>query len=552
MTETLKIRLTVLGILIVAVAAAFFDFPQTLGVSGQSFLNKEFTLGLDLQGGTHLIYKADVSEIPDSEQSSAVEGVRDVIERRVNAFGVSEPLVQTTKTGSEWRIIAELAGISDVNQAIALIGETPLLEFREVNPNPKTELTEEEQAQLEAFNTEAKNQAEEILQRAIDGEDFAELAREYSQDPGTSALGGDLGYVQRGLLEPAFQEVCFDELDDGEVAEDLTETPYGYHIIKKVAQEGEGEVAQVRCSHILFTTQSEADFANPQDQWNRTDLTGSQLKRAQVTFDQTQRPEVTLEFNSEGTELFGEITQRNLGRPVAIFLDGEPISTPTVQSQITNGTAVISGQFSIAEARLLAQRLNAGALPVPIELISQQTVGATLGQESVERSLEAGIIGLILVSIFMVLYYRLMGVAAVLALAFYGLVVLSIFKLIPVTLTLAGMAGFILSLGMAVDANVLIFERLKEELKKDKTIRAAINEGFKRAWPSILDGNVSTLITCFILVGFTTSSVQGFAITLAIGILVSMFTAMVVTRAFIKLVFPKELKAAWLLGVKKN
>ncbi len=554
MSELLKVRLATLGILLVAVLAVFFDFPQQLGVSGSGFFNRGFTLGLDLQGGTHLVYRADVSEIPENEQRSAVEGVRDVIERRVNAFGVAEPLIQTTRAGDEWRIIAELAGISDINQAINLIGETPLLEFREVNPNPNTELTDEERSQMEAFNATTKTQAETLLTQARElGADFSNLAREYSQDTGSALNGGDLGFVGRGIMVPAFETVCFDELEPGEVYASVLQTDFGYHIVKQEEKTGVGDTLQVRCSHILLRTKSQADFATPQDQWSHTGLSGKQLKRSQVVFDQTQIPQVNLEFNDEGAKLFADITLRNLGKPVAIFLDGEPISTPTVQNQITNGQAVISGQFTIAEARLLSQRLNAGALPVPIELISQQTVGASLGQEAVERSFRAGLIGLIAVSLFMIAYYRLLGVTAILALFFYGAILLAIFKLVPITLTLAGMAGFILSLGMAVDANILIFERFKEELAKDKPMSAAIREGFKRAWPSIFDGNVSTIISSLTLMGFTTSSIKGFAVTLTIGIIVSMFSAVVVTRVLIELIFPKEYpRNGWLWGIKKK
>jgi preprotein translocase subunit SecD len=258
-----------------------------------------------------------------------------------------------------------------------------------------------------------------------------------------------------------------------------------------------------------------------------------------------------LEFDSEGADLFEQITGDNVGEQVAIFLDGQIISAPTVNEKISGGRAVISGGFNIKDAKLLAQRLNAGALPVPIELINQQTVGASLGRESLTMSLEAGILGLILVALFMVLIYRLPGVLAVLSLTAYGLLVLAVFKLWPVTLTLSGLAGFILSIGMAVDANVLIFERLKEELKNGKPLALAVDEAFDRAWPSIRDGNVSTLITCFILIQFTTSVVKGFAITLGLGVLISMFSAIVITKNLLKLTGGEWLeKRLWLAGVK--
>lgn len=287
-----------------------------------------------------------------------------------------------------------------------------------------------------------------------------------------------------------------------------------------------------------------ADILNTEP-WVRTELTGKQLKRAVLDFDpQTGAPIVVLDFDSEGTALFAKMTKDNIGKPIAIYLDGSPISIPTVQTEITGGQAVISGSFTVNEAKLLAQRLQAGALPVPIELIAQQTVGPTLGSESIALSLKAGLIGFLLVLIFMILFYRIPGIISVFALAFYVAVVLAIFKIIPVTMTLSGIAGFILSIGMAVDANVLIFERLKEEFRTDKPSQVSVDEAFKRAWSSIRDGNVTTLLVCFVLYTFTSSLVKGFALTLGIGILVSMITAIVVTRTILKLLVSTSLSRA--------
>ncbi|MAF14361.1 MAG: protein translocase subunit SecD [Parcubacteria group bacterium] len=552
-----KIRLAVLGIFLIAISAIILDFPETIkksGVTLPAFFDKQFSLGLDLQGGAHLIYEADVSQIPPSEENSAVEGVRDVIERRVNSFGVAEPIVQTTKSGDSYRIIVELAGVLDVNQAINMIGETPLLEFKEQNPNPRIDLTEEQKEQLATVNADAKTKAKGILIEALEPDtDFNKLATDRTEDHGTRETGGDLGFVTRGLFLPEFDDVCFDSLTPGEIHPELVKTEFGYHILKMEEERGEGESYEVRCSHILIRTATERDFGAADNEWLYTGLTGKQLERAVVSFDHnTQVPQINLEFNDEGAALFANLTTNNIGRPIGIFLDEVPISVPTVQQAITNGQAVITGQFSVQEAKILVQRLNAGALPVPIELISQQTVGASLGDESVSKSLRAGIFGLIIISLFMILYYRLPGLTAVGTLLFYGLVILAIFKLIPVTLTLAGMAGFILSLGFAVDANILIFERLKEELKDDKPLSIAVDEGFKRAWPSIFDGNISTLITCLILIGFTTSLVKGFAVTLGIGILISMFSAMVVTKVVLRILIKiKPLKKNWLFGGKK-
>ncbi|MBU1167445.1 protein translocase subunit SecD, partial [Patescibacteria group bacterium] len=284
-----------------------------------------------------------------------------------------------------------------------------------------------------------------------------------------------------------------------------------------------------------------------------TGLSGSQLKAAYLDTDpQTSMPIVALEFNDEGQKLFSDLTERNIGKPIAIYLDGEIISAPRVNSKISDGKAIISGGFSIEEARELAQRLNAGALPVPVSLLSQTTVGATIGQDSVQRSFLAGLIGLVMVAIFMIVYYRFPGLLSVLALTVYALFVLAIFKVAGVTLTLAGIAGFILSIGMAVDANVLIFERIREELRRGRTLKASIEDGFKHAWTSIRDSNVSSLITCFILAWVGSSIIRGFAITLFIGILVSMFSAITVTRTFLRIFSSKFFQdKLWLFDRKK-
>lgn len=512
-----------------------------------------FHLGLDLLGGTQLIYNADVSAVPETERADSLSGVRDVIERRVNAMGVSEPLVQSNQVSGNWRVLVELAGVYDVNAAIKMIGETPLLEFKEENP-AAAKLTAEQQKQLDQMNFEILKNAQDTLDKIKKGGDFATLASQLSEDPGSKDKGGLYTGVKPGQFVPEFDEAVFTKMKPGDVYPELVKTTYGYHIIKLEALNGEGDNRTADVRHILFKTKTAADLGIKVDQeWLGTKLTGKQLKKARVEFDQTTgAAQVSLEFNDEGAKLFGEITTRNNGKPVAIFLDGEAISIPKVNEPILTGKAVISGNFTMQESKLLAQRLNAGALPVPITLISQTTVGATLGNESVNKSLFAGLIGLLLVAIFMILYYRLPGVVSVIALLIYTTISLFIFKMIPVTMTLAGIAGFILSIGMAVDANVLIFERLKEELKGGRELGSAIDEGFRRAWSSIRDSNISSLITCVILFWFGSSIIRGFAFTLAIGILVSMFSAITITRQLLILVAKWRIsKVRWLYRVKK-
>ncbi|MBI4363769.1 MAG: protein translocase subunit SecD [Candidatus Doudnabacteria bacterium] len=411
--------------LLLAALAVFVALPNTKINLKPAKIDFEkaydLKLGLDLQGGTHLVYEGDLKDIPSEAQVQAMESARDVIERRVNAFGVAEPLIQISGAN---RIIVELPGIKDINEAINLIGQTPFLEFREENPNPPEVQPDES---------------------------------------GNVSLSGEELFLSTGL-------------------------------------------------------------------------TGKEFKRASLDFDQrTGAPQITLQFDAEGTKKFADITQRNINKRVAIFLDGQILSAPTVQTAITDGRAVITGQFSIDEAKELVTRLNSGALPVPIKLISQQNVGATLGVASLQKSVSAGLIGFVIVALFMIVYYRLPGFLAVLALCIYTGLSVTIFKLFGVTLTLAGIAGFILSIGMAVDANILIFERMKEQLRRGKTLQRAVEDGFARAWLSIRDSNVSSLITTFILGYFGTSIIRGFAVTLSIGIILSMFTAITVTRTFLRL-----------------
>lgn len=564
-----RIRYGLAGVAILLVAAGLFAFPQAWDKSvawfnskstvdlGKFPWNKPYRLGLDLQGGSHLIYEANVTAVPAGDRADALEGVRDVIERRVNAFGVSEPVVQTSRSGDAWRIIVELAGIKDINQAIKMIGETPILEFKEQGAEAPKTLTDEQKKEMEKYNAEAKKKADSVLKQALNKGDFSALAKASSEDLGSKEKGGELGWFSEGSMVKPFEDTV-KSLKDGFISGKLVSTQFGYHIIKRIGTrevEKDGKkVTEYNASHILIKTKAEADYlAGKEQQWEITGLSGKQLTKAMVQFDPNSGlPTVSLEFNDEGKKLFGEITERNVGKYVAIFLDGEPISVPVVNEPIRDGKAVISGNFTVASAKQLVQRLNAGALPVPVALVSQQTVGASLGMDSLNKSLYAGLIGFLAVAIFMIALYRLPGLLAVLALTLYTFISLSIFKMIPVTLSLAGIAGFILSVGMAVDANVLIFERTKEELRRGLSITQAINEGFGRAWLSIRDSNVSSLLTCLILMWFGTSVIKGFAVTLSLGILVSMFSAITVTRVLLHFFGPYVKNQWWFLGPRSK
>jgi len=288
-----------------------------------------------------------------------------------------------------------------------------------------------------------------------------------------------------------------------------------------------------------------------------TVLTGRNLRRASVQFDRNGLPVIAFELDAEGGEIFAQHTANNTGHYLAIVLDEVIISCPRIQSTIPDGRGQITGRFTVEEAKAMVLQLRYGALPVPLKVVDTRTVGPTLGQESVEKSVRAGTIGLVIVLLFMLIYYRMPGFLADLALVLYALVTLALFKLIPVTLTLPGIAGFLLSVGMAVDANILIFERMREELRQGRTLQRSIDSGFRRAWTSILDSNISTWITCAILwffgSSFGASMVKGFAVTLAIGVIVSMFTAVTVTRTFVRAAFAISgeglRQKKWLLGV---
>jgi len=558
---TLRRRLSIKFalVLILALTVGLISYPKTVSRIPPVYnaLNKlKINLGLDLQGGIHLEYKADTSKIDSSKIDESMQAVQDVIARRVNAFGVAEPTIYTTKSGSDRRLIVELAGVKDINQAKNLIKETPFLEFKaEGSADASQQIP---QNVLDQMNAQAKQKAEDLLKKALAGEDFAQLAKDNSEDPGSKDNGGDLGFVKKGAFVPEFDKVLFEgNLKDGEIYNQVVETQFGWHIIKKIEQRGEGDNLEIHAAHILI-----AKKANPAPKKNyvSTGLTGKNLSSATVDFRNQglSEPEVALKFDSDGTKLFADLTKNNIGKSIAIYLDGQIISAPTVQAEITNGEAVITGNFSVDEANNLVKRLNEGALPVPINLVSQESVDATLGGVSLATSLKAGFIGLGLVVIFMLSYYRFLGLIAVFALLIYTGLMISVFKLSSltpwsITLTLPGIAGFILSIGMAVDANILIFERTKEEIRKGRNILGALDEGFKRAWTSIRDGNLSSILTSFILIELGTGFVKGFAVTLIVGVLLSMFTAVTISRTLLKYILGEWISnKLWLVGVKQE
>lgn len=425
-----------------------------------AFKTGDFKFGLDLNGGTSLTYVADVSKVVEANKNAStatgtvstttgqkiatvdstklnvedsMNGLRDVIEKRVNAFGVSESIIRTeySRYTDEHRLVVELPGVTNIDEAIKMIGDTPILEFKLVEENT---------------------------------------------DPVTGATSTDL-------------------VDTG--------------------------------------------------------LNGNYLKKSILSFDQyTNKPQVVLSFNEEGKRMFADITKNNIGKQVAIYLDGQVISSPTIQQEISGGEATISGNFTTAEAKTLVNRLNSGALPLPVKLTSSQVIEATLGSQAKTDGVLAGEIALGIIIILMILWYRLPGLLASAALMVYVGIVLMLFKAIPVVLTAAGIAGFIISIGIAIDANILIFERLKEELRAGKSLGDAVEEAFHRAWTSIRDSNIASILVAFILFYFGSSLLAGFGLVFGIGVLVSMFSAMFISKYFIRAFVPESTDSKYYKTIK--
>ncbi len=450
------VRQTLIALMALTVLAVFIALPreipvklslgdtkidQTISIPNLDFyffgkhLYSEFPLkkGLDIQGGMQVILAADMSKIPAADQATAIEAAKSVITRRVDLYGISEPVIQTSKVGSDHRIIVELPGVSDTEQALALVGKTADLDFR-----------------LESSQT-----------------------------------------------------------------------------------------AEATVSAMMYI-----------GSFKSTGLTGKQLKKASYDLDpNTAQPVVNLKFDDEGSKIFANLTANNVGKVMGIFVDGIPVTMPRISTPILDGQAIITGDFTVDTAKQMAIQLNAGALPIPITVLEQKTIGASLGETSVNQSVRAGLIGLSVVVIFMILIYGFKGFVATIALLIYAALTIAIYKIMGVTLSLPGIAGLLLSIGMAVDANILIFERMKEELRVGQPLERAMELGFGRAWDSIKDANLATIMTSLVLINpldftFLNSSglVRGFGITLLIGVLISLFTGVVVSRTLLRILLPLTMK----------
>ena len=548
------------------------------------------SLGLDLQGGIHLVYQVEDVLDPTTNQvtppdSDDMDGLKRIIERRVNSSGLGEPIIQIL--GAD-RLLVQLPGVRDPRRAKELIGETALLEFKhrrldvprkldqfaaaDVVGMTARRLPSEEELEAEfgdsaaesmstttgaaATSTEEAEEAAEEATTTAEAQPAEELPPvlviEFTED-GAAKFQAVLDEITTPFTEESPYLSRLEIAIEGDEPLRYTNAPRFY--FQRLASstsfamalgayaEAEQDIdALIASTNERLGASPSASFTEIQGAFDEEiGLTGDDLQRAFAgTHSGSGVPIVNIEFNDRGTRIFGELTQQIVGtqESIAIFLDKEELIAPVVTSVITSGTGYIQGNFTLERAQDIALLLESGRLPVPIELIQERDIDAILGVDSLNRSVVAGLVGLGLVLLFMALYYRVPGVVAAVSLLIYAALLLAIFKILPVTLTLSGVAAAILSIGMAVDANILIFERMKEELRAGRTLLSSINIGFDRAWPAIRDGNVSTLITCGILFWFSdqlgTTIVQGFAATLAIGVLVSMFSAITVSRTLLR------------------
>lgn len=678
-------------IILVAIALGLFTLPSQYQPDflPDSFKNQNINLGLDLQGGSQLDYKIDLSNVEESDHDQIVEGILEVINERVNRLGVSEPNIYLSNVGDERHVIVELAGVKDLDEAKDQVGKTIQLEFKtesEATENDNLDVVKEnaetfkvELEESDDFTSVAKLEAAadpthvvydtksglfedqiqgDILLDRLKSLSVGEYTSEYFEDTLGFAIVGERivqneGYtfvklnnkeeVEREKVTPREVElktllIPYEGASDSSAiiskedaalrgADILAEISnsektlddYGSEFVLnsdllvdaieleqiKPELEAEGDVYQVSIDTEYGIVLAQAEsiteeseetvldmaysyetlvFSTLPDPWEDTELNGSMFERADLSFYNGITPVVSVKFNAEGAKLFEQLTEENVGKRIAIFVGGNLISSPVVNQKISGGEAIISGNFDLDGAQELARDLNTGAIPAPILLSGQYTIGASLGHAALVSSLKAGALGLVLLALYMIAYYRVAGLLANVALAIYSVLlvflikasmpmwlaliiafviycvtlakiygskeklvektlsfVVSTFALFflsfllsaPVVLTLAGIAGIVLSIGMAVDANVLIFERIREEIKDGRTYKKAVEEGFDKAWSSIRDSNFSSLITCGILYAFGSSIIRGFALNLAAGILISMFTAVAVTRSML-------------------
>jgi preprotein translocase subunit SecD len=516
--------LRLIPILIIVAAAGWVVYPQNPGIHiGPIDRDIRIVRGLDLQGGLRVLLEADLPATTGITMQQ-MQTARDIVESRVNGLGVTEPLVQVAGTR---RILVELPGIVNEEQAISTIRGTGLLEFVEVSSADRLSLQAGQTIQTDFGESSSTDTSSSATATGPAPTSPAGGTIPATTPPTPEASGTSIGSTSTALVSPSGQ--ASSEPGPAASAPASGTTP-----------QASAPAGSATSAPTIPATAGPTPETAPEGPVFHTVMTGAALQTAAANRDELGEYRVTFRLTDEGSRIFSDYTGTHIGGYLAIVLDKRIISIPVIENQISQGSGIIRGNFTYESANSLAVQLNYGALPIPLKVVDSKAVGPTLGQDSLRRSAIAGVIGLSVVVLFMALYYRLPGVLADLALLVYALVTFALFKLIPVTLTLPGIAGFVLSLGVAVDANVLIFERMKEELRAGRALRLAIDLGFSRAWPSIRDSNLSTLITCGILYWFGStfgaSIVKGFSLTLAIGVIVSLFTAITVTRTFLHIV----------------
>jgi len=487
-------------------------------VTFTKILEHSLKLGLDLQGGMHLVLELDTEgmEFTEEEATDAISRALEIIRNRVDQFGVSEPLLQLV--GDE-RIIVELPGVKDAERAKALVRSTAFLEFKIVEQGPRLGqfITRIDSVMTAASEEETGEEFVPVDSADLEEDDFFAPAEEIS-DNEERPFSGLLRSYGSNIIVLKEDMVLINRLLDREEIQRIIPRSYKFHWGDEVSSPDGLEYRE------LFLLRDKAE------------MTGEVIADAQATIgggydpNVANMPIVRLEMTRSGARLFEKVTGAHIEERLAIVLDGVVKTAPVIRNKIPGGSAVIEGIPAIDEARDIAIVLRAGALPAPLKIIEERTVGPSLGRDSIEKGKKAGVIGLVIIIIFMIFYYRFAGLLATVAVTLNIVFVLAVLAGLRATLTVPGIAGLILTIGMAVDANVLIYERIREELETGKTVRASIDTGYQRAFKTILDANVTTIITAVVLLQFGTGPVKGFAVTLTIGIIASMFTAVYVTR----------------------
>ncbi len=516
-----------------------------------AFLNKPYTLGLDLQWGVELDYKVDLdtvrSQSGTTTEQSIVEGIKSVIDKRVNSLGLAEPTIQTAKYGSDNHIIVQIptqahADLSDterkiknaedIKKAKETIGKVVQLEFRE----ERKSVTEADRAERKSLAEKAFVETKTTPFSTV-GQKYRDSYENIAYNVGTGALPKEISFsgievvTKFPYISPVFiasGEQSYVKDASGQIV--ATSNP-GYALVQLQSKNGFGTGATYNYSYI-FIDQRPSLWQAARTADGKV-LNDKYLVNSGVGFTQIGQPQVELLFNEEGKTIFGELTKRLIGKQIAIFVGGQLLTAPTVQSVITDGKAVITGDYTIKGAQTLANDINTGIVPAPIYLTSERTIDAKIWSESLRQILVAGAIGLLVIIVFLTLFYRVSGLLAGLALIIYTLILIALVKMTGVVLTLASIAGVILSIGLAIDANILIFERMLEALREGKTMSQSISIGFEKSWTAIWDSHITSLTSAVILYIFGISLIKGFGFMLGLGIVLSLFTAMWISRILI-------------------